>query len=145
MSFMKSFYYLLFSFIALFSFAPLVFGSSCYISEDMVNSWSQKYSEEVQITAKESDGDYLVEASFPLKLGESKFENIWVFKGQPVFDATLMDHDFAMPIAPWKKEDGYGHVYYKVKSYLAAENYLSISYGKHCGMYIQFPVTLTTQ
>jgi len=48
----------------------------------MVNEWNQKYGEDVQITAKEKDGEFLVEASFPLKLGESEFEGIWLFKGQ---------------------------------------------------------------
>ncbi|WP_421715203.1 hypothetical protein [Alteromonas stellipolaris] len=145
MSFLNGFYYLVLSFIALTCFAFSACASSCYITEDMVNAWNQKYGEEVQIITKENSGEFLVEASFPLKLGESEFESIWLFKGQPVFDATLMDHDFSMPIAPWKKEDGYGHISYTVKSYLASENYLSISYGEDCGMYIQFPVIFTTQ
>ncbi|MEI8645672.1 hypothetical protein P4S60_08725 [Pseudoalteromonas sp. Hal040] len=145
MSFLKVFYYRALSFIASICFASSVCASSCYITEDMVNEWNQKYGEDVQITAKEKDGEFLVEASFPLKLGESEFEGIWLFKGQPVFDATLMNHDFSMPIAPWKKEDGYGHIFYTVKSYLASENYLSITYGEDCGMYIQFPVIFTTQ
>lgn len=131
--------------MTLISFAPLASGSSCYITEDMVKGWNQKYSEEVQIIAKENDGEFFVEASFPLKLGSAKFDSIWLFKGQPVFDATLMDYDFAMPIAPWKQENGYGHVYYTIKSYLADENYLSISYGEDCSMYIQLPVTITKQ
>jgi hypothetical protein len=144
-SFLNGFYYQVLSFIALTCFASSVCANSCYTTEDMVNEWNQKYGEEVQIIATEKDGEFLVEASFPLKLGESEFEDIWLFKGKPVFDATLIDYDFSVSIAPWKKENGYGHIYYTVKSYLASENYLSISYGENCGMYIQFPVIFTTQ
>ncbi len=116
----------------------IAYCSSCTISEQMVLDWSDKYKDRVQISVRENDDEYLVEASFPSSIEGEEYTGIWLFKGKPVYDATLMDHDFSMQLATWKNENGFAHVFYSVKPYLAADNYLTTSYGEDCGISIQY-------
>jgi hypothetical protein len=116
----------------------IAYSSSCIISEQMVLDWSEKYKDHVRISVRENDDEYLVEALFPSAIEGEAYTGIWLFKGQPVYDATLMDHDFSMRLATWKNENGFAHVFYSIKPYLAADNFLTTSYGEDCGISIQY-------
>ncbi len=121
------------------SCTPFVaYSRSCSISEQMVLDWSEKYKDHVRISVRESEDEYLVEALFPTSIEGEAYTGIWLFKGKPVYDATLMDHDFSMQLATWKNENGFAHVFYNIKPYLAADNFLTTSYGEGCGISIQY-------
>jgi len=82
----------------------------------------------------------MVEVSVPARIDGLAFKNISLFKGEPAYDATKMDHDFFMQLGTWEGNKDTIHSVYGVKSFLAEDNYLSISYGKDCGMYVQYRV-----
>lgn len=120
--------------------SKIALASTCIISEQMVLDWSEKYKDQVRISIRESENEYLVEASFPITIEGKHYNGIFLFKGEPVYDATLMVHDFSMQLREWKTENGFAHVYYNIKRHLAADNFLTTSYGEGCGISIQYNV-----
>ncbi|MCP1338973.1 hypothetical protein NJR55_05140 [Idiomarina sp. M1R2S28] len=127
-------------FISVCSISSSVVARTCVISEGAVHDWSDKYKELIQIDTQKDEDGYMVEVSVPAKMDGKKFKHIWLFKGKPAYDATKMDHDFGMPLGTWKGSNKTIHSVYAVKSFLAKDNYLSVSYGEDCGMYVEYRV-----
>lgn len=100
----------------------------------------KKYKKLVHINTQKHDDEYMVEISVPARIDGLEFKSISLFKGEPAYDATKRDHDFFMQLGTWKGNKDAIHSVYGVKSFLAEDNYLSISYGKDCGMYVQYRV-----
>jgi len=122
------------------SFSASSIASSCIISEDMVLSWSEQHKENVEIKIRKDKAEYFVEISVSPIINGKAFKDIFLFKGKPAYDATKMDHEFSMPLGAWQGDENKMYAFYTIKPYLAKDNYLSISYGEDCGMYIQYPV-----
>lgn len=113
---------------------------SCMATDELFQAWSDQYKEKIQIKSQKSESGYTVEISFPASIDGRKFKNIWLFKGEPAYDATQMDYDFDMPLDSWEGEGSTMHSIYGVKPFLAKDNYIEISYGEGCGISVQYPV-----